>query len=183
MYMDKWHALPFQALYSDSWFVDQIVFQGFLWGGLTLLSILFVALTALLPFMSRLKTNWTLLSFLLYGAVPFPLMITFDDYPYDGGLSRFFAFLIFTAGIWSYLRTDDPRRQFWSLFGAMTLCLLFAAGAKAIIYQYFWEGLRLFTWWTEMMSTVIMWMWIALSMFVSTWLSLVSKKTDSAQIV
>jgi hypothetical protein len=30
MYMDKWHALPFQTLYSDFWFVDQIVFQGFL---------------------------------------------------------------------------------------------------------------------------------------------------------
>ena len=182
MYMDKWHALPFQTLYSDFWFVDQIVFQGFLWGGLTLLSILFVVLTALFPFMRRLKTDWTLLSFLLYGAVPFPLMLTFDDYLYDGGLSSFFAFLIFVAGIWFYLRTDDPRRRFWSLFGGMTLCLLFAAVAKAIIYQYFWDGIREFTWWTEMMSTVIMWGWLALSMLIPLALQRVapSKETLSA---
>jgi hypothetical protein len=181
-YMDKWHALPFQTLYSDFWFVDQIVFQGFLWGGLTLISILFVALTALLPFMRRLKTDWTLLSFLLYGAVPFPLMITFDDYPYDGGLSSFFAFLIFVAGIWFYLRTDDPRRQFWVLFGTMTVSLLFAAGAKAIIYQYFWDGLRHFTWWTEMMSTIIMWMWLALTMLIPLVLNLLPRSENASHV-
>jgi hypothetical protein len=38
--------------------------------------------------------------------------------------------------------------------------------AKAIIYQYFWEGLRDFTWWTEMMSTVVMWGWLALTMLI-----------------
>lgn len=178
MYMDKWHAIPFQTLYVRSWYVEQIIFQGFLWGGLTLTSILFVALTALLPSMRRLKTDWTLLSFLFYGAIPFPLMITFDDYLYDGGIPRFFAFLIFVAGIWLYLRTNDPRHQFWSLFGGMSLCLLFAAVAKAIIYQYFWDGIREFTWWTEMMSTVILWGWLALTMLIPLVIHLIPRSKN-----
>lgn len=148
-----------------SWIGSEIVYQGLMWGGLTVLTILLVLLINFVPFLRRFKKDWTLLAFLLYGAIPFALMIAFDDYLHDGP-SRLVAFLLLAAGVWFYLRTDDPRRQFWSLFGGMTLCLLFAAVAKAIIYQYFWDGIREFTWWTEMMSTVIMWGWLAVTMLI-----------------
>jgi hypothetical protein len=148
-----------------SWIGSEIVYQGLMWGSLTVLTILLVLLINFVPFLRRFKKDWTLLAFLLYGAIPFALMLAFDDYLNDGP-SRLVAFLILVAGIWFYLHTDDPRHQFWSLFGGMTLCLLFAAVAKAIIYQYFWEGLRDFTWWTEMMSTVVMWGWLALTMLI-----------------
>jgi hypothetical protein len=148
-----------------SWIGSEIVYQGLMWGGLTVLTILLVVLINLVPFLRRFKKDWTLLALLLYGAVPFALMITFDDYLHDGP-SRLVAFLIVSAGIWFYLRTNNQYRKFWMLFGGMTISLLFAAGAKAIIYQYFWDGLRYFTWWTEMMSTVILWGWLALTMLI-----------------
>ena len=163
--MEKTHGIPFPALYSHSWLLDEVIFQGFLWIGLTPVALLLTLLSLFLPAFSRFKKDWTLLAFLLYGAIPFALEIAFDAYVNDE-LSRLFAFLILLAGIWFYLRTDDPRRQFWALFGGMTLCLLFTAAAKAIIYQYFWVGLRDFTWWTEMMSTVVMWGWLALTMLI-----------------
>jgi hypothetical protein len=161
-----------------SWIGSEIVYQGLMWGGLTVLTILLVVLINLVPFLRRFKKDWTLLAFLLYGAVPFAVMISFDDYLHDGP-SRLFAFLILGAGIWFYLHTNNQHRKFWMLFGGMTVSLLFAAVAKAIIYQYFWDGLRYFTWWTEMMSTVIMWGWLALTMLISLALQRLARSQEA----
>jgi uncharacterized membrane protein YiaA len=180
MLAEKWNGVPFQGLYPHSWLLDEVIFQGFLWIGLTPVAMLLTLLSLFLPTFSRFKKDWTLLAFLVYGAIPFALMLAFDAYLNDGP-SRLVAFLILVAGIRFYLRADNPRRQFWSLFGGMTFCLLFAAGAKAIIYQYFWEGLRDFTWRTEMMSTVIMWGWLALTMLIPLALNFLPQTKSHSQ--
>lgn len=67
------------------------------------------------------------------------------------------------------------------MFGGLTVSLFIAAIGKAIIYQYFWEGTRHFTWLTEMMSTIIMWMWIALGMLIPLLLRLFPQSKDQLQ--
>jgi len=163
--LDRWNLIPFQSLYSRSWLLGQIAYQGFLWGGLTVITILLAAAIIFIPALRRFKNDWTLLAFLLYGATPFALVLTFDDYVNDE-LLVVFASLILIAGIWVYTHTDEPHRRFWVLFGGMTVSLLLAAVGKAIIYKYFWEGVRHFTWQSEMMSTVTMWLWLAVTMLV-----------------
>jgi len=164
-YLVERYGVPLPRLFPQSWIGREIVIQGSIWGILTLSTILLVFLSIFVPFLRRFKKDWTLISFLLYGAVPFAVAIAFDDYVNDG-TARLIAFLILVAGIWYYLHSDTPRHQFWALFGGMTVSLLFAAVTKAIIYQYFWEGIRHFTWWTEMMSTVVLWGWLALTMLI-----------------
>jgi uncharacterized membrane protein YfcA len=153
-----------------------------LWAGLSVAALLLVLLIAFIPFLRRFKTDWTLLLLLLYGSSPLALVLTFDDYvneePYE-----LLAFLVLAAGLWFYLRTDDPRRKFWALFGGLTVSLFTAAIAKAIIFSSpAWPYERYsFTWQNEMMSTVIMWMWIALGMLVPLLLSLWPRPKDHLQ--
>ena len=168
--------IPFQAFYNRSWFLGQVAYQGSLWAGLTGMALLLAILYQLIPVFRRFRTDWTLLAFLLYGATPFALMFTFDDYRHEEAY-EILAFLMMVTGIWLYLHANNPRQRFWALFGAMTVSLLLAGVTKAIIYQYFWDGShQYFTWWIEMLSTVIMWMWIALSMLVPFTVGLFAEK-------
>jgi hypothetical protein len=174
--------IPFQSLYDRSWFVGQVAYQGSLWVGLTVVAFLLVVLVGSTPLLSRFKKDWTLLAFLLYGATPFALLITFDDYVNEE-LYVFIAFLILATGLWSYLHANDSRRQFWALFNGLTISLFFAAMAKAILFSSpSWPWPRnSFSWQNEMMSTVIMWGWIALSMLVPLSIKLLSHLKSSSQ--
>jgi len=178
--LDRWNLIPFQFLYSRSWFLGQIAYQGFLWGGLTVVTILLVAAIIFVPALRRFKNDWTLLAFLLYGATPFALVLTFDDYVNDE-LWVVISSLILMVGVWLYTHINDPHRQFWVLFGGMTVSLLLAAVGKAIIHQYFWEGVRHFKWQTEMMSTVMMWMWLALTMLIPLLITLSPQASNRNQ--
>jgi hypothetical protein len=166
-WLNHGNLIPFMALYHRSWLLGQIAYQGSLWVGLTVIALVLVLLFGFIPALRRFRNDWTLLVFLLYGAIPFALLFTFDDYVHEE-LYELLAFVILIAGIWFYLRTENLRRRFWTLFGGMTFALFLAAVAKGIIFSSLsWPYPRLaFEWQNEMMSTVIMWMWIALSMLV-----------------
>jgi hypothetical protein len=179
LWLDRGHFIPYMALYDRSWLLGQIAYQGSLWVGLTVISLSLVMLVLFIPRFRRFKNDWTLLVFLLYGATPFALAISFDDYiheePYE-----LVAFLILVSGVWFYLHTNDPHRRFWSLFGGMTVTLFFAAVGKAMIglSQPWFRGDQIDWWGHEMMSTVTIWMWIALSMIVPLALSLLSQNNN-----
>lgn len=180
--LDRWWRASYQPLYDKSWLLGQIGYQGSLWIGLTVATILLVLLIGSIPALRRFKNDWTLLPFTLYGVTPFALVATFDDYvneePYE-----LLAFLVLFAGAWIYLHSDNPRLRFLSLFGGLTVSLFIAAVAKAIIFSSpSWPyPHQSFSWQNEMMSTVIMWMWIALSMLVSLVLILYPRSNDSLQ--
>ena len=180
--LDSWWRASYRSLYDKSWLLGQIGYQGSLWIGLTVATLLLVLLIGSIPALRRFKNDWTLLPFTLYGVTPFALVATFDDYvneePYE-----LLAFLVLFAGGWIYLHSDNPRRRFLSLFGGLTVSLFIAAVAKAIIFSSpSWPYPRhSFSWQNEMMSTVIMWMWIALSMLVSLMLNLYPCSNDSLQ--
>lgn len=178
--LDRLWVRAFPSLYERSWFLGQVAYQGILWVGFSVVALLLVLLIAFLPVLRRFKKDWTLLLLLLYGSSPFALLLTFDDYMNEE-LWELLAFIVLAVGLWMYLHTHNPRRQFWALFGGLTVSLFIAAIGKAIIYQYFWEGTRHFTWLTEMMSTIIMWMWIALGMLIPLLLRLFPQSKDQLQ--
>ena len=184
--LDRWWRANYQSLYDRSWFLGQIGYQGYLWIGLTIATLLLILVIGLIPALRRFKNDWTLLPFTLYGATPFALVATFDDYvneePYE-----LLAFFVLFAGAWVYLNSEDPRRRFLSLFGGLTVSMFIAAVAKAIISssQPWFYPSQSSSWMDEVISisTVIMWMWIALSMLVSLILILFPRPDAPSQAV
>jgi len=172
----SWSGFPF--LQDASRFIKGFVRQGTVWIGVAVLVILLVLVTAIIPkfrpFYRRLKDDWTLLAFVIYGAVPLAILLTFDDYqgeePYV-----LVANLILAVGGWFYVRNQNPWKRYLVLFIGLTLSMAVAAVGKAIIYKYFWEGVRHFTWQSETMSTVTLWVWLALFMLIPLALNLLPR--------
>ena len=157
----------FSFLQDASRFVRGFVYQGTVWIGVIVFVILMVFFAALIPkfrpLYQRFKEDWTLLAFVIYGAAPLAIILTFDDYQGEG-LYVLIANLILAIGGWFYLRTQMPWKRYVILFIGLALSMAVAAMGKAILYKYFWEGVRHFTWQSEMMSTITLWIWLALFM-------------------
>jgi len=168
----------FSFLQYASRFVRGFVRQGTVWIGVIVFVILMVLFAALIPkfrpLYKRLKEDWTLLAFVIYGVVPLAIILTFDDYQGEG-LYVLTANLILAIGGWFYLRAQIPWKRYMILFIGLALSMAIAAVGKAIIYKYFWEGVRHFTWQSEMMSTVTLWVWLALFMLTPLVLKLLPR--------
>jgi hypothetical protein len=175
----EWRGFP--SLMHAPWLVQQIVYGGRILGVLILLVVLVVLVPALIkgfhPFYQRLRDDWTLLSFVIYGTAPFMLVITFDDYQNEEPY-LFLSFLFLAIGAWFYLRNKAPWKRFWSLFVGLALSMFTAAIGKGILYAGPWPRPKYFTWQTEMMSTIVMWAWLALIMLIPLFLKLLPKKSD-----
>ena len=161
----SWSGFAF--LGQASRFIRGFVRQGTVWIGVVVLTILVVLIAALIPkfrpFYRRLKDDWTLLAFVIYGTVPLAILLTFDDYRGEE-LYVLVANLVLAAGGWFYVRNQNPWKRYLILFIGLTLSMAVAAVGKAIIYKYFWVGMRHFTWQSETMGTVTLWVWLALFM-------------------
>ena len=171
-WLEDWVYIPYTSLYNTAWFFGQTAYAGSLWVGLSVFALLLVVMIRFIPALHKFRHDWTLPSFILYGAAPFALIFTFDDYVREE-LWELLSFAILGIGMWLYLRTDDPHKRYWALFSCMTSALFIAAVAKALIFSSpAWPWHRdSFSWPNELMSTVIMWMWIALSFLLSAALS------------
>ena len=186
MWLERRRVIPFDALYARSWFLGQVAYQGMLWVGILVVIALLTVLIGFIPILHRFKKDWTLLSLVIYGASPFALVFAFDEYvneePYE-----VIAFLLLAAGLWFYLRINDPYRRFWTLFGGLTASLFFAAVSKAFLssplwpYEYYYYEGYSSSWQNEMMSTVIIWMWLALGMLIPFALKLFSQTKGQLQ--
>jgi len=178
-----WTGFPF--LQQASRFIRGFVRQGTVWIGVIVLVILLVLIAALIPkfrpIYQRLKDDWTLLAFIIYGAVPLAILLTFDDYQ-GSKLYVLIANLILAIGGWFYVRAQNPWRRYLILFTGLTLSMAVAAMGKAIIYKYFWVGVRHFTWQSETMSTVTLWVWLALFMLTPLAINLLPRAKTHSQI-
>ena len=176
----EWRGFP--SLMQASWFVRQFVHAGLLWGVLILLVLLLVLMFWLIPkfrpFYQRIRNDWTLFSFVLYGTAPFALVLSFDDYQNEEPY-LFLSFLILAVGGWFYLRYNVPWKRFWSLFIGLALSMFTAAIGKAILYAGPWPRPKYFTWQTEMLSTIVMWMWLALIMLIPLTLTLLPRSANA----
>ena len=179
----NWHGALLNPW--DSWILRQTAHQGLLWIGLLAAAFCVALITRIVaplrPFHWRLRRDWTLLPFALYGASLFALLLTFDDYA-DEEPYKIAAMLLLAAGAWLYLRSDRPWRRSLALFIGLTSAMAVAAAGKAILYSSpNWPRPRHFTWQTEAMSTVIMWGWLTLAIFASGLLGLLAHPDNHPQ--
>lgn len=164
------------VLFHLNRFLGGFIYQGLIWVGLFSLIILLVIMTRLVPafrlFHQKLINDWTLLSFIAYGIVPFAVIYSYGDYEMDfanQGPYLFLAFLIFAVGGWFYLRANTPLKKFLSLCVAMVLSMFVAELSRAILYE-FPRGLQLtwqakllqLPWQTKLMEIIVIWIWVAL---------------------
>jgi hypothetical protein len=153
---------------SDPWIVRAVYGAGELWFvllGIAAFTVLIAAACRpLRPFYSRLRDDWTLLSFGLYGATVMAVNMAFEDYPHPH--KQFYIFvasLILAAGAWVYLRSAHLWQRALALFGGITLSMAVAATGKAILYAnpLLWpRAARGFTWQSEVLCTVFLWGWL-----------------------
>lgn len=172
--------------FSDPWFWRQVAYQGSLWLGLPVMGLALLAAVGLLPplrpFYWRVRRDWTLLSFSLYGAALFALFLTFDDYvneePY-----HIAAMLLLAAGGWFYLRGRRPWPRIVALLAGLTLAMAVAATGKAIIFASpDWPYPRFpFTWQSEALSTVIMWGWLVVAVLAPVLVTLLPGPAEGAE--
>jgi len=178
----EWHGFPF--LYEASWFVKQIFYLGMLWIWLIVSILLIFLLTRLIPYLrsfhQRLRDDWTLLCFILYGAMPFVIFLSFDEFknkePY-----LMLAFLALALGGWLYLRGGTQQAKFWSLLGGLTLAMSVAFLGQTLLYESSFPN-TVFPPWTTTMSTFIMWMLMMLFMFISAGLSLLPYRDEHQKV-
>lgn len=164
---------------ADPWFLVQFAYQGQLWIGLLAAGLFVVLITRTLPpwrpFYWRLRRDWTLLSFIMYGATLFALLFTFDDYvneePY-----KIVAMLLLAAGGCFYLRGAHAWQRLLALFTGLTLAMIVAAAGKVILNSsQNWPYPRDFTWHTEVICTVIIWGWLVVVILTPVLLNLLPR--------
>ena len=174
----EWKGFPF--LYNSSWFVKQIFNQGTLWIWLFVSILLIFLLTRWIPrfqlFHQRLKTEWTLLCFILYGALPLVIVISFEGFKNEE-FYMLLSFLVLALGALSYLRSATSWKKFWSLIGGLTLAMAIVVLGQTLLYDSSFPN-TVFPRWTTTWSTVIMWMWMVLFMFISAGLSLLPHSNE-----
>ena len=169
--VEKWGG--FSIPYLSSRFLRTFVQDGLVWGILIPLILLLVVFSVIIPrfrpFYWRLRTDWTLLGFILYGAAPVMALVRFEGYV-NYGPFVLLVFLILTAGGWLYLRNDVPWKKFLILIGGMTLSMFTAAVGQAVLYENSqYKSPRPYTnfpWWNTVDQTVIAWMWLMLIMIL-----------------
>jgi len=176
-----WRGFPF--LFQAPRFIRGFVYEGLIWSSMFVLIILLVLFTALIPrlrpFYQRLKDDWTLLAFVIYGAIPFAIILTFDDYqgerPYV-----LIADLILAIGGWFYLHTQVLWKRYLILFIGLAMSMAVAAAGKWILYAPT-PGFG-FTKFSEMLGTVITWIWLALFMLTPLALNLLPGAKNHSQM-
>lgn len=171
------HLLDRPSLFGD------LFYGGVLWSGLLSVVLLLVILTKSSPALQRFRRDWTLLPFVIYGAVPFALLLTFDEYMGDEPYTLM-AFLVLAVGAWFYLHSHGEWNRFGVLFIALTLAMFIATAGKAILVPtQDWPftidaGLAK----SEARNTIIMWGWFALGMMIPLVSRLLSRSGNSTQV-
>lgn len=177
----KWRGFTF-TFYMPRFFRDFIQ-GGVFWVGIIIMVFLFVLLTALIPtfrpFYRRLRNDWTLLAFILYGTAPFAILLTFDDYK-DAGPYLFMSFLILAIGGWLYLRNNLSWQKFMFLFMGLTLSMAVAVVGAAVLIESSLYG-PYSTWQTAMEETIMTWMWLAIFMLLPLAINLLPRPKSQLQ--
>jgi hypothetical protein len=177
----KWRGFSFPPFVSQ--FVGDFVQAGTFWGGIIILVLLSVVLSALIPayrpFYQRLRNDWTLLAFILYGVTPFAIILTFDDY-HHAGPYVFVSFLILALGGWLYLHNNVTWKKFMFLFIGLTLAMAVTFIGAALLVEYTpYAVVR--TWQIAIAETTTTWMWLIVFMFLPPLINLLPQPHLTSQ--
>lgn len=117
----------------STYVVLEIISYGMLWLMLLCLTLLVVTLLQLSnrfqSLMVRVRHDWTLISYILYGESVFALVLLLEDYRHDPNyvIASLFCLL---AGVWLYLRSSASRERLLALLGCLTLAVGIAVSDK-----------------------------------------------------
>ena len=177
---------PFYFLFRNyrgqSLLID-ILWDGIFWYGLLTALVWLVALTRASSTFQHFRNDWTQLCFILYGALPFALWLTFDEYVGEEPFTLL-IFLILAWGAWFYLRNTSEWKRFGILFGALTLAIFIATATKLILVpKQTWPitidvSLAI----SEAKHTIIMGLWFAIGMLIPLGIRFLPPIEDSKQI-
>jgi hypothetical protein len=156
---------------SQPWIVRAVLGTGRDWVallGLTSLALLLVgALWPLRGLYARIRDDWTLLSFGLYGATMGAVVHTFDDYPSARYPAMVVSLLILAAGAWAHVHSaraslqENRLRPAQALLAAMVLAMVLGAASIGLIYANpGWPYPHSFTWRSEALHAVLLWGWV-----------------------
>lgn len=150
--------------------LGSIIMEGIFWSGFILFTVILIVGSAWIPrfhpFYRRLRDDWTLLAFIVYGTVPFAVILAFDEYQNEG-LYVLTASVMLALGGWSYLRHESPWKRFWSLFIGSAFSMLTVAVGKAVLNDRFFLHGQGYAWKSEFLYTLITWLWLALIMLIT----------------
>ena len=177
----KWPGFSFPPFVSRV--VRDFINGGMFFVGIIILIFLSVLLAALIPvlrpFYRRLRNDWTLLAFILYGITPFIILVTFDGYRH-GGSYVLASFLILALGGWLYLNNDVPWKKFIFLFIGLTLAMAITATGTAVLVEELWYA-PFATWQSVMVETIMAWMWLAIFMLLPPLVNLLPQPKNRLQ--
>lgn len=172
--------------FNAPWLVGSFLMEGLLWGWMILIVAVLLLIAACVPrfrpFYLRLRDDWTLLSFLIYGAAPLTLFITFNEYK-NVEPFYFLSLLMLALGGWFYLRNEEPLKRFVSLHIGLALSMLTAAVGKAIQFEESWPQFVSLGWENEMIYTLVTWVWLALIMSLPLLFNLLPRAEPPPQTV
>ena len=161
--------------------------SGFIWFMVFIAAVILILLLMAWPrtrqLARRIRADWTLLSFLLYGGVVFTIVLVFENYRYDEPW-MIACWTCLAAGAWVYLKSSDPRKRSLALLTGVTLAYWIAAIGK-------WYLVPLQTWgafhgyqyeiyrWFEFWRTLAEWGWVMLFMTIPALLTLIPRPQES----
>lgn len=167
-------------------FLREVFGSGFSSIGILVLTLVLILVTALIkplrPFFQRIRDDWTLLPFALYGIMPLVIFISFDGYqgniPYEIGMG-----LGLLVNLWLYLRIAKLGRKLLVLGIGITLAMAIEAIGKWILIpsQSWVERVQPYsieqTIQGEVTSTVYTWFWVMIIVFLPALLGVLPRST------
>lgn len=165
-------------------FLREIFGSGFSFTGLALITLVILFATAtikpLRPFFQRMREDWTLLPFALFGIVPLLTFLSFDEYqgstPYEIGMG-----LVLLASVWLYLRNTQLERKLAVLGTGITLAMAIQVIGKWVLIpsQRWVDVLQPHaveqTIQGEVSNTIYTWFWIMVAVLTPAVLGLLSR--------
>jgi hypothetical protein len=150
----------------------QVFWAGLMWLSLFLLVFLVFGVLALFrrfrSLLRRIRQDWTLVSYILYGGAMFMLALAFSQYRYEKPYAMASTFCLMT-GAWLYLRSSQRWKRTLSLLVGLTLAMWTAALGL-------WSGGTWQNWnnwqswgslenerWFEGFRTILAWGWMVIA--------------------
>lgn len=147
----------------------EILTDGMAWLGLFLLTLGFLWLVATLrgvfPQIQDIRSDWTQVSFILYGEAGIGLLLLFDGRAIESPLAAA-SLACLAGGAILYVRNNQPRRQILGLLLGVTLAIWTAAGASLPQFTPDWtEGVDFPAWsslgWQTTRRALLQWIWVS----------------------
>lgn len=139
-----------------------------------------ISIKPIRPFFHRMREDWTLLPFALYGIMPLVMYARFDEYrgsvPYEISIA-----LILLVSLLLYLRNTQPGRKLLALGIGITLAMTVETIGKWILIpsQSWIDLLQLYpieqTIKSELTNTVYRWFWVMVVVFFPALLGLLAR--------